>query len=133
MAAAIEPTAKSPYHLQLNEVPTFHPTAEEFTDPISYIASIRPEAERFGLARVVPPEGWSPPWPIKDAEFTFSTRVQVVNELAKHLGSARVRAFKSDYNAYLRHCGLPHKRWPKMGGMEIDLSFLHEVVRSFLV
>ena len=28
------------------EAPTFHPTAEQFTDPMAYINSIRPEAEK---------------------------------------------------------------------------------------
>ena len=36
----------------------FHPSEEEFSDPISYIESIRGRAERFGLCVVAPPESW---------------------------------------------------------------------------
>ncbi|KAJ1941492.1 hypothetical protein GGF37_003529, partial [Kickxella alabastrina] len=46
----------------LPEAPTFYPTAEEFADPLAYIQSIRPLAEKSGLCKIVPPEGWSPPF-----------------------------------------------------------------------
>jgi hypothetical protein len=72
-----ETVSSSAYHLQLEEVPSYHPTMEEFANPTQYIASIRDEAEHYGLARIVPPEGWKPPWPIDGKKFTFATRVQV--------------------------------------------------------
>ena len=40
------------------EVPTYHPSTEQFQDPITYINSIRTDAEPFGMCRIVPPEGW---------------------------------------------------------------------------
>ncbi|KAF2205611.1 JmjN-domain-containing protein, partial [Delitschia confertaspora ATCC 74209] len=46
----------------LTEAPTFRPTAEEFKDPILYIASIREEGQKYGIVKIVPPENWNPPF-----------------------------------------------------------------------
>jgi histone demethylase JARID1 len=48
----------------LQEAPTFRPTAEEFKDPVQYIQKIREEAEKFGIAKIVPPQNWNPPFSI---------------------------------------------------------------------
>lgn len=40
------------------EIPTYHPSTEQFMDPITYIASIQSDAEPFGMCRIVPPDGW---------------------------------------------------------------------------
>jgi hypothetical protein len=37
--------------------PVFYPTMEEFRDPLAFIAVIRPAAEAYGIAKVVPPPG----------------------------------------------------------------------------
>lgn len=42
----------------LTRAPTFFPSEEEFTDPLDYIEKIRPEAEQFGLCRIVPPNNF---------------------------------------------------------------------------
>lgn len=38
--------------------PIFHPSEEEFKDPVAYIKMIRHEAEKFGVCVIVPPESW---------------------------------------------------------------------------
>ena len=40
------------------EAPVFRPTAAQFRDPLRYVASIRREAEPFGICKIVPPRGW---------------------------------------------------------------------------
>lgn len=45
----------------LQEAPTFRPTEEEFKDPEAYIRKIAPEGKKYGICRVIPPEGWQPP------------------------------------------------------------------------
>ena len=40
------------------ECPVYHPSPEQFQDPMAYIASVRSEAERYGMCRVVPPPEW---------------------------------------------------------------------------
>ena len=42
----------------LPDAPVFRPTAAQFRDPLRYVASIRREAEPFGICKIVPPRGW---------------------------------------------------------------------------
>mmetsp|Transcript_5989 Transcript_5989/g.13124 ORF Transcript_5989/g.13124 Transcript_5989/m.13124 type:complete len:103 (-) Transcript_5989:2337-2645(-) len=43
--------------------PVFYPTVEEFEgNPLHYIDKIRPIAEKYGIAKIVPPSGWNPPF-----------------------------------------------------------------------
>lgn len=58
----------------LPEAPTFRPTEEEFKDPVAYIQKIAPEGKKYGICRVIPPDGWQPPFAI-DTEVCLSSRV----------------------------------------------------------
>lgn len=47
--------------LHIPRGPVFYPTVEDFQgNPIDYVAKIRPVAEKYGIAKIVPPEGWDP-------------------------------------------------------------------------
>ncbi|KAL3520986.1 hypothetical protein ACH5RR_019135 [Cinchona calisaya] len=69
----------------LQEVPVFHPSEEEFEDTLKYIASIRSKAEAFGICRIVPPPSWKPPCPLKQKPVwensKFATRIQRIDKL----------------------------------------------------
>jgi jmjN domain len=59
------PQKERPFGLQ--DCPAFYPTLEEFRDPMSYIRSIAPQAQEFGIAKIVPPETWRMPF-VTDTE-----------------------------------------------------------------
>ena len=40
--------------------PVFYPTVQDMEgSPLDYIEKIRPVAQRYGIAKIVPPEGWN--------------------------------------------------------------------------
>lgn len=57
----------------LQEAPTFRPTVEEFKDPLEYIRKISPEGRKYGICKVIPPEGWDPTFAI-DTEVRCPTQ-----------------------------------------------------------
>jgi [histone H3]-trimethyl-L-lysine4 demethylase len=117
--------------LNLPAAATFRPTTEEFQDPLRYIASIRAIAEPYGLAKIVPPEGWSPPCVINKDTFKFPTRVQSVHELQDRSQNIHVQqAFLSDYETFLASRGRSFKGNPSFGDREIDLYKLFKVVEK---
>ncbi|TVU18636.1 hypothetical protein EJB05_34744 [Eragrostis curvula] len=70
---------------EIDDAPIFTPSEEEFKDAIGYIASIRPQAEKYGICRIIPPSSWKPPCVLKEKSFwectEFNTRVQQVDKL----------------------------------------------------
>lgn len=62
--------------------PVYYPTAEQFCDPLSFIMSIRSEAERYGICKIVPPSGWLPTCHLKmDSGLKLKTKRQDVHKL----------------------------------------------------
>ena len=63
--------AKEKRPFEIDDVLVFYPTTEEFVDPMGYLRSIRPKAEKYGICKIIPPETWSMP-------FVTSTEVRHV-------------------------------------------------------
>lgn len=64
------------------EAPVKRPSLEEFLDPIKYILSIKIECEAYGMCKIVPPEGWAPPFCVDfDNPLKFKTKEQKVHKL----------------------------------------------------
>ncbi|XP_077368986.1 lysine-specific demethylase 5B-B isoform X2 [Festucalex cinctus] len=63
------------------ECPVFEPSWEEFADPYAFINKIRPIAEKTGICKVRPPEGWQPPFACDVDRLHFVPRIQRLNEL----------------------------------------------------
>jgi|AntAceMinimDraft_1070359.scaffolds.fasta_scaffold09792_2 hypothetical protein len=115
----------------VKEAPVYHPTAEEFADPLRYIASIRVEAEEFGFCRIVPPTShWRVPFNQDPATFSFKTRVQTVNELQLRLKKGKNRNFRTEYADFMQSEGQSVTRWPVFGGKKLDLQALYDNVTS---
>lgn len=68
--------------MMIEEAPIFHPTMAEFKrGPISYIAKIRSQAEKYGICKIVPPKSFKPPFAVDENCFKFTPRTQRLNEL----------------------------------------------------
>ncbi|XP_068199618.1 lysine-specific demethylase 5B-B isoform X2 [Antennarius striatus] len=63
------------------ECPVFEPSWEEFGDPYAFINKIRPIAEKTGICKVRPPQGWHPPFACDIDKLHFVPRIQRLNEL----------------------------------------------------
>jgi hypothetical protein len=51
---------------KLPEAPSYRPTSEQFKDPVRYIESIREGAQEYGVAKIIPPDGWKMPFNIDE-------------------------------------------------------------------
>lgn len=89
---------------QLETGPTFHPTFEEFQDPIAYIRSIQSEGSKHGICKIVPPVVPAVPSGLvldkpDGSKLSFSTREQVVQQLRwDTLDTARFFDSRKTYN-----------------------------------
>ena len=121
---------KPPVSGAVPKAPVFRPSETEFLNPLEYIAHIRPEAEKYGICKIVPPPSWSPPFMIDKENFKFSTRIQNVSELQNKVASTpEYKAWNNKYLAFLKACGkAPRKRNPTFNGREIELFKLYQLV-----
>jgi hypothetical protein len=117
--------------LGLPKAPVYRPSEEEFLNPLEYIAKIRPEAEQFGICKIVPPESWKPPFRIDTNDFEFNTRIQIVSELQNKVSSSpEYKTWNNKYLAFLKTLGKDKKRNPTFSGREIELFKFHTLAQK---
>ena len=92
------PTLSRPYarwkpengvpQVDLPTLKPYRPSIEEWRDPVGYISKITPEASKFGLAHIIPPPGWDPPFALAHGtngveleSFEFTVRSQPTSYL----------------------------------------------------
>ncbi|KAK8378176.1 hypothetical protein O3P69_018859 [Scylla paramamosain] len=111
----------------LTRAPSFFPSEEEFTDPLDYIEKIRPEAEQFGLCRIVPPSNFKPECRVND-DMRFTGNNQYIQKMM-HRWGPNVRTLRA-----IRRClakqNIELTTNPLIGCMELDLVRLYEVVEQ---
>ncbi|XP_074098573.1 lysine demethylase 5 isoform X1 [Cotesia typhae] len=107
------------------EAPVFEPTAEEFLDPLGYIAKIRPIAEKSGICKIKPPPNWQPPFAVDVDKFKFVPRIQRLNELE---AKTRIKLNFLDQIAKFWELQGSSLKIPLVEKKALDLYSLHKIV-----
>ncbi|XP_037927459.1 lysine-specific demethylase lid isoform X2 [Teleopsis dalmanni] len=109
------------------ECPVFRPTVDEFKNPLAYISKIRPIAEKCGIAKILPPESWSPPFAVDVDKLKFTPRVQRLNELE---AKTRVKLNFLDQIAKFWELQGSSLKIPMVERKALDLYSLHRLVQE---
>lgn len=118
--------------LNIPSGPVYYPTDEEFRDPLEYIYKIRPEAEPYGICKIVPPKGWKPPFALNLDTFTFPTKTQAIHQLQARPAACDSKTFELEYNRFLEKTGGKKlRRRVVFEGEELDLCRLFNAVKRY--
>ena len=124
-----EPVGPSSSRLgfSLQDAPTFRVTPQQFQDPLKYIASIRRQAEPFGICKIVL-QDFEPPFAL-NKKARFPTRVQLVHELQQRSADpAFDAAFQQRFAAFHQSQGSKAPAVTKLGNQAVELSRLLRLV-----
>ncbi|KAI8625536.1 PLU-1-domain-containing protein [Xylariaceae sp. FL1651] len=128
-----QPTASREYVKKnrlfgLQDAPTYRPTEEEWKDPLEYVRKITPEAQAYGLCKIIPPDSWNPEFAIDTERFHFRTRKQELNSVE---GSTRANLSYLDALAkFHKQQGTNLNRLPYVDKKPLDLFRLKKAVES---
>ena len=115
--------------LQIPQAPVFRPSVEEFENPLTYIASIRQDAEKFGICKIIPPPLWTPKCKLDPHNFKFNTRVQRLHRLFKRHGENTL--FLESLQEYLMSENITLNAPPVFGTIELDFYQLSLAVARY--
>ncbi|ONK64081.1 uncharacterized protein A4U43_C07F21890 [Asparagus officinalis] len=131
---AIEKSIRNPSFSPppIPQAPVFYPTEEEFKDPLDFIFKIRPQAEPFGICRIVPPKSWSPPFALDAQSFTFPTKSQAIHRLQARPPSYDSETFELEYSRFLENqLGKKLKKKAVFEGKDLDLCRAFNAVKRY--
>ncbi|XP_027915357.1 lysine-specific demethylase rbr-2 isoform X3 [Vigna unguiculata] len=112
--------------------PVYYPTEDEFKDPLEYIYKIRPEAEPYGICKIVPPKSWKPRFALDLDAFTFPTKTQAIHKLQARPASCDSKTFDLEYSRFLKdHCSKKSRKRVVFEGAELDLCKLFNAVKRY--
>lgn len=112
--------------------PVYYPTDEEFKDPLEYIYKIRPDAEPYGICRIIPPNNWKPPFALDLESFTFPTKTQAIHQLQGRSASCDPETFELEYNRFLEDQFVRKtKKKVVFEGEDLDLCKLFNAVKRY--
>ncbi|CAH1970483.1 unnamed protein product [Acanthoscelides obtectus] len=112
---------------KLVEAPVFHPTDQEFQDPLEYLERIRHKAEPFGICKIVPPSSFKPECKVSD-DMRFTSYNQYVHKMLHRWGPNFKELMAIKKYLETQNIGFTHSPW--IGGMEIDLPRLYQTVQN---
>ncbi|KAF3569346.1 hypothetical protein DY000_02012283 [Brassica cretica] len=112
--------------------PVYYPTEDEFKDPLDYIHKIKPEAEAYGICKIVPPSSWKPPFGLDLESVKFPTKTQEIHRLQFRPASCNSKTFQLEYSRFVEeHLGKKLKKRVVFEGDDLDLCKLFNAVKRF--
>ncbi|KZT71516.1 hypothetical protein DAEQUDRAFT_724032 [Daedalea quercina L-15889] len=112
----------------LTDCPVFHPTLEQWKDPLGYIKSISDNARKYGMCKIVPPAGWNMPFVTDTERFRFKTRLQRLNSIE---ASSRAKVnFLEQLYRYHKQQGNSRVTVPTINHKPLDLWLLRKEVQK---
>ncbi|XP_026741861.1 microtubule-associated protein futsch [Trichoplusia ni] len=111
---------------QIVEAPVFRPTKEEFDDPLEYFEKILSIAFKYGICKVIPPEGWKPKCKINE-EIRFDVSNQYISRLYCRWGPASRELSALKLCLQLQNVNVT--RPPLVDGVEVNLPKLYHLVQ----
>ncbi|KZT24551.1 hypothetical protein NEOLEDRAFT_1134959 [Neolentinus lepideus HHB14362 ss-1] len=121
------PPKADPRPFGLEDCPVFHPTAEEFKDPMSYIRSVSDVAKDYGMCKIIPPEDWKVPFVTDTESFRFKTRLMRLNSIEAS-SRAKVNYLEQLYRFHKQQ-GNPRVCVPTINHKPLDLWLLRKEVK----
>ncbi|KAI9740516.1 MAG: hypothetical protein M1834_005096 [Cirrosporium novae-zelandiae] len=123
---AVRETTKRVRPHGLQEAPTYRPTKEEFKEPFQYIRNIAPEASKYGICKIIPPDGWDPPFAIDTERFHFRTRKQELNSVEG--GTRTSLNYVDQLQKFHKLTGTNLNRFPSVDKKPLDMYKLKKAV-----